>query len=98
MLRRMDLMELGFGLDTEITARVLQTGTRPFEVPISYFSRSHLEGKKINWKDAVQCVRVLGRVWLSRVSAAVLVPESLIPKSLPHQQESSMPVAARKVI
>ena len=71
MLRKMRLVELGFGLDTEITANVLRSGSRPFEVPISYFSRSHSEGKKINWRDAVQCVRVLGRVRVARSARPV---------------------------
>jgi dolichol-phosphate hexosyltransferase len=65
MLRQMQLVELGFGLDTEITANVLRFGARPFEVPVSYHARSHLEGKKINWRDAVRCVQVLGRVRLA---------------------------------
>lgn len=73
MLRGMKLVELGFGLDTEITANALRAGSRPFEVPISYFSRSHLEGKKITWRDAVRCVRVLGRVRVER--RPVPVPE-----------------------
>jgi glycosyltransferase involved in cell wall biosynthesis len=62
LLRQMHLVELGFGLDTEITAYVLKMGYRPFEVPVSYYARSHLEGKKINWKDGIQCLKVLGRV------------------------------------
>jgi len=62
MLREMRLVELGFGLDTEITANVLRFGARPFEVPVSYHARSHSEGKKINWRDAVRCMQVLGRV------------------------------------
>lgn len=62
MLREMHLIELGFGLDTEITANVLRFGARPFEVPVSYHARSHSEGKKINWRDAVRCMQVLGRV------------------------------------
>jgi dolichol-phosphate hexosyltransferase len=62
MLRQMRLVELGFGLDTEITANVLRFGARPFEVPVSYHARSHTDGKKINWRDAVRCMQVLGRV------------------------------------
>jgi dolichol-phosphate hexosyltransferase len=92
MLRKMKLVELGFGLDTEITARVLRSGSRPFEVPVSYFSRSHLEGKKINWKDAVQCIRVLGRVRLARMPREDAAPVSItLPHSehLPHQQHQA---------
>jgi dolichol-phosphate hexosyltransferase len=62
MLRELDLGERGFGLDTEVTALLLRRGIRPFEVPISYYSRSHSQGKKIKWRDAVACVWILLRV------------------------------------
>lgn len=63
-LRQMPLRELGFGLDSEITANVLRMGLRPFEVPVAYYARSHEQGKKINWKDGMHCVRVLATVRL----------------------------------
>lgn len=62
VLRRLDLRETGFGLDTEISASLLRCGIRPFEVPVSYFSRSHDEGKKITWRDAFACLWILLRV------------------------------------
>jgi glycosyltransferase involved in cell wall biosynthesis len=62
LVRRMRLVELGFGMDTEITANVLKMGYRPFEVPVAYYARSHLQGKKINWRDGLQCLRILARV------------------------------------
>jgi dolichol-phosphate hexosyltransferase len=60
------LRENGFGLDTELTATLLRLGVRPFEVPVSYYSRSHAQGKKINWRDAVACLRILLRVRAAR--------------------------------
>jgi dolichol-phosphate hexosyltransferase len=66
MLEQLDLRESGFGLDTEITALLLKHGVRPFEVPISYYSRSRAQGKKITWRDALACVRILARVRVSR--------------------------------
>jgi dolichol-phosphate hexosyltransferase len=68
MLEQLDLRESGFGLDTEITALLLKHGVRPFEVPISYYSRSRAQGKKITWRDALACVRILARVRVSRRS------------------------------
>lgn len=59
---QLTLSEPGFGLDTEMTALMLRQGVRPFEVPVSYYSRSHSQGKKISWRDAVACVRILLRV------------------------------------
>lgn len=64
ILRSLDLREKGFGLDTEITARLLRRGIRPFEVPVKYYGRSHAEGKKIKWRDAVACAWILLRVRL----------------------------------
>jgi Glycosyl transferase family 2 len=66
LFRRFTLRENGFGLDTEITAALLRMGIRPFEVPVSYYSRSHAEGKKINWRDALACLRILLRVRATR--------------------------------
>lgn len=62
----LDLRERGFGLDAELAARILQRGIRPFEVPVSYYSRSVADGKKITWRDGVHCLQVLGRVWRGR--------------------------------
>lgn len=62
LFHELELSEEGFGLDTEITAKLLARGIRPFEVPVSYHSRSTAHGKKITWRDGVQCLRVLARV------------------------------------
>ena len=59
---KLPLSEPGFGLDTEMTALMLKHGVRPFEVPVTYYSRSHSQGKKISWRDAATCVRILLRV------------------------------------
>jgi dolichol-phosphate hexosyltransferase len=68
LFRSLNLRESGFGLDTELTAVLLRAGVRPFEVPVSYYSRSHDEGKKINWRDAIACVAILLKVRLRRAS------------------------------
>jgi hypothetical protein len=62
LFRELDLSEDGFGLDTEITAKLLARGIQPFEVPVSYHSRSVQHGKKITWRDGVECLQVLARV------------------------------------
>jgi glycosyltransferase involved in cell wall biosynthesis len=62
LFREMNLEEDGFGLDTEITAKLLHRGVRPFEIPVSYHSRSVAHGKKITWRDGVECLQVLARV------------------------------------
>jgi glycosyltransferase involved in cell wall biosynthesis len=64
MFRNLNPTESGFGLDTEVTALLLKAGVRPFEVPVSYYSRSHEDGKKITWRDAIACMAILVRVRL----------------------------------
>lgn len=61
LFRQLELTESGFGLDTELTAKLLRVGIRPFEVPVSYHSRSAEQGKKITWRHGVECVGVLMR-------------------------------------
>ena len=69
LFAELHLREAGFGLDAEMTALLLRHGVRPFEVPVSYYSRSHAQGKKMSWRDAVACARALFRVRLrSRVA------------------------------
>lgn len=62
MLRDLTLNESGFGLDTEVTAQLLRRGVRPFEVPVTYYGRSHAQGKKITWRDAFACAWILFRI------------------------------------
>jgi glycosyltransferase involved in cell wall biosynthesis len=72
LFRSFDLSESGFGLDTEITARILKIGIRPFEVPVTYHSRSQDQGKKINsWRDGIECLRVLARIRRSELREVV---------------------------
>ncbi|MDQ6648576.1 MAG: glycosyltransferase family 2 protein [Actinomycetota bacterium] len=64
LFRELPLRQNGFGLDTELTARLLARGIRPYEVPIGYKARSHQEGKKISWRDGVESLWILARVRL----------------------------------
>jgi glycosyltransferase involved in cell wall biosynthesis len=73
LFRDLDLKESGFGLDTEITAKILKLGVRPFEVPVSYHSRSSEMGKKITWVDGVECLQVLSRIRFGKATIAMPV-------------------------
>ena len=66
LFRELNLREDGFGLDTEITAKLLARGIPPFEIPVSYHSRSTGDGKKITWRDGVESLQVLARVRAAR--------------------------------
>ena len=48
---KLKLRSNGWGIDPEITAKVLKRGYRIYEVPISYYGREYHEGKKISWRD-----------------------------------------------
>jgi glycosyltransferase involved in cell wall biosynthesis len=50
-----------FGFEPEVTAKILRTGERIYEVPISYAGREIHEGKKITWKDGIDALKVLIR-------------------------------------
>lgn len=80
MLRRMQLREVGFGLDTEISAELLRLGFRPFEVPVSYVGRSREEGKKIRLADAYRCFEVLVRVRLRGRTQYGVRDRSVVPR------------------
>jgi glycosyltransferase involved in cell wall biosynthesis len=48
-----------FNFEPEITAKLLKTRTRIYEVPISFDPREYSEGKKIGLKDAFEAVWAL---------------------------------------
>lgn len=54
IIKSMDLDCVGFEFCPEITARVAKQGISIVEVPISYTSRTFLEGKKIRWTDGLK--------------------------------------------
>ena len=85
LFRSLELEESGFGLDTEITAKILKAGLRPFEVPVSYHSRSFEMGKKITWRDGVECLQVLTRVRIGRKPRAVLGADLVDSARVPAQ-------------
>ncbi len=45
-----------FGIEPELTAKVVKKGARIYEVPITYRGRTYAEGKKIGWKDGVSAI------------------------------------------
>ena len=57
----LDLRARGFELEPEITAKLLRSGHRIYEVPIGYAARSRAEGKKLTAMDGVRALRTLVR-------------------------------------
>ena len=60
--RSLDLQSDGFDIEPEITAKLLKSGRRIYEVPISYAARGRVEGKKLTWRDGVMALWTLWRI------------------------------------
>jgi glycosyltransferase involved in cell wall biosynthesis len=61
LYRSLEIKSAGFGMEAEITGKLLRQKIRPYEVPISYRARSREDGKKITWKDGVEALWILTR-------------------------------------
>jgi len=59
--RSLRLTSERWGIDPEITAKILKQGHRIYEVPISYNGREFWEGKKISWTDGFHVLFTLLR-------------------------------------
>ncbi|AYG04270.1 glycosyltransferase family 2 protein [Gryllotalpicola protaetiae] len=62
LYRSLDIKEKGFGMEAEVTAKLLSRGYRPYEVPISYKARTREEGKKITAKDGFEALWILTKL------------------------------------
>jgi dolichol-phosphate hexosyltransferase len=67
LFRSLPLREVGFAIEPEIAARLVQRGERIFEVPVQYRARSTEEGKKLTARDGF---RVLATLLRCRFSSA----------------------------
>ena len=61
LYKSLDIRSRGFGMEAEVTGKLLRRRIRPYEVPISYRARTREEGKKITWKDGVEALWILSR-------------------------------------
>ena len=64
--RSLSLREHGFGIEAEITARLVRAGVRIYEVPVSYQARSREDGKKLTAADGLRVLRTLVRCRVDR--------------------------------
>jgi len=62
--RAIELSSSGFGIEAELTGKLLARKERIFEVPISYRARGREEGKKIEWTDGLAALWILARIRL----------------------------------
>ncbi|MBM0275546.1 glycosyltransferase family 2 protein [Micromonospora tarensis] len=61
LYRSLDIRSRGFGMEAEVTGKLLRRQIRPYDVPITYRARGRDEGKKITWRDGVEALWILGR-------------------------------------
>jgi dolichol-phosphate hexosyltransferase len=65
LYRDMGIRQAGFGMEAEITGKLLKRGIRPYEVPITYKARTREAGKKLTWRDGVEAVWILTSIRLA---------------------------------
>lgn len=53
IIKNIKLESNRFGFEPEVTAKIAKLKLRVYELPISYYPRSYVEGKKITWKDGI---------------------------------------------
>ncbi|MBF0344089.1 MAG: glycosyltransferase family 2 protein [Nitrospirae bacterium] len=56
VIAKIKIEEDRFGVEPEITAKIAKLRCRVYEVGISYFGRTYMEGKKIGWRDGVKAI------------------------------------------
>lgn len=79
IIKNIHLESNRFGFEPEIVAKIGRLKVRILEVPISYFPRSYLEGKKITWKDGVAAMRHI--IYFNLIAK----PKKFIAPSMPRQ-------------
>ena len=66
IIQAIPLKEKRFGFEPEVTAKMARVkGIRIYEVGISYYGRTFLEGKKIGWKDGFRALWCISKynIW-----------------------------------
>jgi glycosyltransferase involved in cell wall biosynthesis len=89
LVRAMRLRSQRFGIEVELTAYLAKTHARVFELPIHYYPRTRLEGKKIGWRDGIAALGHLVRFnWLTSLEDAF--------EDLPERYTSGAPSPSRE--
>ena len=65
IFRSLSLKDAGFAIEPEIAARVMRSGERIYEVPITYRARSRAAGKKLTAFDGARVLKTLLRCRLT---------------------------------
>ncbi|MDH5515939.1 MAG: glycosyltransferase family 2 protein, partial [Gammaproteobacteria bacterium] len=57
VIKNINLDSNRFGFEPEVTAKAAKLKLRVHELPISYYPRNYIEGKKITWMDGIAAFR-----------------------------------------
>ncbi len=77
LFRALSLRERGFAFEAEVTARLVASGVRIHEVPVTYRARTRDAGKKLTARDGL---RVVGTLLRCRVDGRTVGDvEALVP-------------------
>jgi len=82
IIKNINLESNRFGFEPEVTSKIARLKLRVHELPISYYPRNYLEGKKITWKDGVAAFRHITWYNFFVKSASCFkedMPEAFIP-------------------
>jgi dolichol-phosphate hexosyltransferase len=71
LYRDLEIRQTGFGMEAEVTGKLLRRRIPIYEVPITYKARSREAGKKLTWRDGVEALWILLRTRLSRVKPPI---------------------------
>ena len=66
VIKGLNLKEDRFGIEPELTCKIIKKGYNIIEVPISYNSRSYEQGKKIGIKDGLRAIYLLFKFRLTQ--------------------------------
>ena len=66
VLESLELRADRFDFEPEITAKLLRSGHRIYEVPVTYAGRDEKEGRKFTWRDGLTAARTLIRLRFER--------------------------------
>jgi dolichol-phosphate hexosyltransferase len=61
LYRELNIRSAGFGMEAEITGKLLRRKIVPYEVSINYKARTREAGKKLTWRDGVAALWILAR-------------------------------------
>ncbi len=56
VIKSIHIEEDGFGVESELVAKIASLRCRVFEVGISYYGRTYEQGKKIGWRDGFRAL------------------------------------------